>query len=129
MKKRIVKITISIVVAGVLLCGATIGAMVWYIHKSVRENCQVAQQAHPHTGDDTAALIDFMNSESHSFQDRTHLAIWTLGRLGTSRALPALESAYTGEVCDHERKLCQYELEKAIKRCGGTPNPPRKIKH
>ena len=44
------------------------------------------------------------------------------------RSLPVLEAVYTGEPCDHEEVLCQYELEKAIKRCGGTPTPPRKTK-
>ena len=126
MKKRIV---ITVVVAGVLLCGAALGAIVWNIHRSVQDNCQLAQQAHPQPGDNVAALVDFMNSTEHSLWDRNHKAIWTLGRLGDSKALSALESVYTGESCDHENNLCQYELAKAIKQCGGTPNPPRKIKH
>ena len=120
---------VSILVVGVLLCGAALGAIVWNIQQSLHENCSLAQQAHPHPEDDVAALVDFMNSAEHSLWDRNHKAIWALGRLGDAKALSALESVYTGESCDHETGLCQYELEKAIKQCGGTPNPPRKTKH
>jgi len=122
MKKRAIKIVVSVFVVGVLLCGVALGAILLNIHQSVQANCRVAQQAHPHPGDDVAALIDFMNSTSHC-------AIWTLGRLRDPKALPALESVYTGEKCEHNKTLCQGELEKAIKLCGGTPNPPGKIKH
>ena len=62
-----------------------------------------------------------MNSTSHSLRDRIHIGVWTLGRLANPRALPALESVYSGEPCEHDKSLCQYELEKAIRRCGGTP--------
>ena len=125
MKKRVVKITVSIVVVGLLLCGAALGAIMWHIRQTVQGNCQSAQHAHPYPGDDVAALIDFMNSESHSLWDRTHRGVWTLGQIRDPRALSALESAYTGELCQHDTRLCQGELEKAIKLCGGVPNPPR----
>jgi len=92
------------------------GAIFWYIEFSVQEICVIAQQAHP--GDDLAALIVYMNSEEHSLKER-NLAVWALGRLRNPRALPALEKAYTGESCDHDRYLCQYELNKAIRHCKG----------
>lgn len=38
---------------------------------------------------------------------------------------PALKSVYTGAPCDHDKYLCQYELGKAIKLCGGVAVPPR----
>jgi hypothetical protein len=129
MKKRIVKITLSVVAVGVLLCGAALGAVVWHIRQSVQAHCQLAQQAHAHPGDDVAALVDFMNTPEHSLHDRNHKAIWTLGQLRDPKALASLESVYTGQSCDHDSSLCQYELKKAIKLCGGTPNPPRKTKH
>lgn len=129
MKKRVVKIIIATLISAVLLSGITLGVIVWYIQYSVQKNCVIAQQVHPHPDDDVAALIDFMNSGSHSFLERTHLAVWTLGRLHDPKALPALESVYTGELCKHDKFLCQYELAKAIKQCGGTPSPPRKTKH
>ncbi len=129
MTKRIVKITLSVFVIGTLLCGAALGSVVWHIGQSVQENCQLAQQAHPHPGDHVSALVDFMNSKERSLHDRNHKAIWTLGQLRKPEALPALQAAYTGGPCNHKKNLCQYELEKAIKLCGGTPNSPREIKH
>lgn len=129
MKKRILKITISVFVVGVLLSGAALGAIVWHIGQSVQENCRVAQDAHPHPGDDVGALVGLLNSTEHSLHDRNHKAIWTLGQLRDPRALPALAAVYTGESCDHDNRLCQYELEKAIRLCGGTPNPPREPEH
>jgi len=129
MKKRLLKIAGGILVAGVLSCGGAVGVIQWRIHQSVMENCRVAQSAHPHPGDDVAALIDFMNSSAHSLRDRNQVAVWTLGRLRKADALPALESVYTGEPCDHDNELCQYELEKAITRCGGSPEPERVTKY
>lgn len=128
MKKRVAKIVVGVLVISVLLGSAAFGVMAWRIHQSVQEYCCVAQQAHPHPGDDVTALIDFVNSNSHSLRDR-NFAVWTLGRLRNSKALSTLESEYTGEQCNHDKNLCQYELEKAIKLCGGMPTPPRIIKH
>mgnify|MGYP000218033278 CR=1 FL=1 len=112
------------IVLAVLAClgGAACGALLWHIHASVERYCSVAQAAHPHPGDDVAALIDFVKSDEHSLADR-NLAVWTLGRLRDSAALPALESFYTGGECDHDTRLCQGELWKAIVLCGGTPQP------
>jgi hypothetical protein len=128
MKRRIIRILVGVLLAGALFGSGALGAILWHIHRSVQERCAMAQEAHPHPGDDVAALIDFMNSESHSLRERNS-AIWALGRLGEAKALPALESVYTGERCEHDKKLCQYELEKAIRRCGGIPDPPRKTQH
>jgi hypothetical protein len=128
LKTQAIRIAIGLFVAVVLLGGAALGVIAWRIHESVQEYCGIAQQAHPHPGDDVAALTAFMNSNARSFRER-NLAVWTLGRIGDSKALPSLEAVYTGEVCEHDRKLCQYELEKAIKLCGGVPNPPRTTRH
>jgi hypothetical protein len=45
-----------------------------------------------------------------------------LGQLGDQKSLVVLKSYYTGEPCDHEKFLCQYELEKAIKLLEGGFN-------
>ena len=126
--RRVVRIVVGALAVGVVIGSTAVGALLFYIHQSVREYCAVAQQAYPHPGDDVAALTDFMNSDSHSLPDRD-LAVWTLGRLCDARALPALERAYTGGECNHNERLCQYELEKAIKRCGGTPQSRRESRH
>jgi len=118
--KRVLKVAGILLVVCVVLCGAAVAGIYWRIHRSVQHYCAVAQQAHPCPGDDVGALIAYMNSPEHSLQERNH-AVWTLGRLRDTRALPALRAFYTGEPCDHDRDLCQYELNKAIRLCGGTP--------
>lgn len=123
-KKRI----LLVVACLMLLPAATVAFAAWRTHAQVEAHIAQAQQAHPHPGDDTAALIEFMHTETHPLHVR-NLAAWTLGRLRDPAALPALEEAYTGESCDHDAFLCQYELEKAILRCGGTPHPPRNKNH
>ncbi len=128
MKKRVVKIFVSVFVAGAVLGSIALGALLWSIHQSVREHCGIAQRAHPHPGDDVAALTEFVNDDSHALRDR-NMAVWTLGRMRDAQTLSTLESFYTGDLCIHDKSLCQYELAKAIKRCGGIPNPPRKTKH
>lgn len=47
-------------------------------------------------------------------------AVWALGQMEERRALPALKKHYTGEKCDHQAELCQYELDKAIRKIEGT---------
>jgi len=126
--KRILKIGGIVLVLCVVLGGAALGVILWRIHRSVQEHCAIAQEAHPHPGDDVTALVEFMKSDAHPLRER-NLTIWTLGRLRDPKALPALESVYTGELCEHDKFLCQYELEKAIKLCGGTPRSPRKTRH
>jgi hypothetical protein len=120
--KRILKTGAIALVIVVLLGAVAFGALLWHIHASARRYCAIAQAAHPHPGDDVAALIDFMKSGEHSLRER-NLAVWTLGRLRDPAALPALESFYTGGKCDHDTRLCQGELHKAITLCGGTPRP------
>ena len=126
--RRILKVAAISFLAGLALGAVGLGVIMWKVHAALEEFSALAQQAHPHPGDHVAALMDYMNAEEHSLRDRNH-AVWALGQLADPRARPALEAACTGEPCDHDRDLCQYELKKAIKRCGGTPTPPRKKEH
>ena len=84
------------------------------------EHIAVAQSAHPHPGDDVAALIEYANSDEHATKDRNH-TVWALGQLRDNRALSVLEKLYTGNECDHDKALCQYELAKAIDMCKNNP--------
>ena len=106
------------VVLGVMVGGA-VGAALYQIDQSTDEYAAMAQAAHPHAGDDVAALMAYVEDASHSLAERNH-AVWALGRLGDARALPILEKQYTGGDCDHSAELCQRELGKAIGRCGGS---------
>jgi hypothetical protein len=72
-------------------------------------------------GDRVSALMALVESEQHGFRDRNR-AVWALGQLGDSRALPLLEQHYTGEPSDERNELSQYELKKAIALCKGATN-------
>jgi hypothetical protein len=94
-----------------------IGLNSW-IRRDVKKNIGIAQQKYSGKAED--ALISFLQDESNSFHDRTHIAIWTLGMLKSGRALPVLRGYYTddpkGITCHgkHDQMLCQYSLHKAI---------------
>ena len=120
-KLRTVVTTIGVVLF-VGVAGA-LGYCRWSIQTGLNDCCTLAQSEHPHLGDDVAAMMDYVQSESHSLRER-NLVVWALGQARDSRALPILESYYTGDKCDHNRSLCQSELAKAIKLCrGDAPNP------
>jgi len=107
-----------------VLCGIAVilGAFVmicWSIRSGVKEMSARAVQEYP--GDRVEALISYVNSDKHSLRDR-NLAVWALGQIGDRRALPVLKKLYTGGPCDHDRALCQGELQKAIKLCEGSVN-------
>jgi len=127
-RKQVLRLLLISVSVCVLLAGAALGAIFWSIHQSVHKCTVLAQEAHPSPGDDVAALVAYMNSDEHDLQQR-NLAVWTLGRLRDPHALASLQAVYTGELCDHSKYLCQYELAKAITLCGGIPDPPRKTRH
>ncbi|MBW8035104.1 MAG: hypothetical protein FVQ79_05595 [Planctomycetes bacterium] len=114
--QSIVKVLGFVVCLFVLLGGIGLGLVLLDIQKSVNENIQIAQQAHPVKADDTASLIAYVNSERHNLKEKNH-AVWTLGRIKDARAVEVLKSHYTGNECDHDEKLCQSELRKAIARC------------
>ena len=67
------------------------------------------------------ALIEVATSDEADISDRNR-AIWALGQLGSSRALPALQSLLTGGPCDHDKLICQHEVESALKGCDGSLN-------
>lgn len=114
-----------VVAALVLLVGAAgaLGVLRHSIQSGLDERCAIAQRSHPRPGDDVAAMMAYVGSESHSLRER-NLTVWALGQARDERALPVLQSYYTGGECDHDRCLCQGELVKAIKLCQDkAPNP------
>jgi len=99
------------------ICGVCLlGVIRWRIQSSLDRWCAIAQTAHQHNGDDVAALVDYVESDLHTLSER-NCAVWALGQARDVRALSVLEKYYSGEKCDHDRKLCQSELKKAIKLC------------
>ncbi|MFC1626685.1 HEAT repeat domain-containing protein [Patescibacteria group bacterium] len=78
-------------------------------------------------GDCVEALTSYVDDkENRTLQERNN-AIWALGHIGDKRALPVLEKYSVGGECDHERYVCQYELEKAKGFINGKVNIPRFI--
>lgn len=106
----------GIVVAAIAVGGVVSATLL--IRSGVNDAVVEAARAHP--GDDVTALMAYVRSDAHSLHDRNR-AVWALGRLADARALPLLEHSYDGGPCDHARRLCQHELEKAIARCRRNP--------
>ena len=120
-----VKIRLAVIIAGILLAVILTGifAMDIWIRHDVKENISIAQENYPGTAEE--ALISFLQDEENSFNDRTHIAIWTLGMLKSEKALPVLKGYYhddpKGLSCKghHNQMLCQYGLHKAIVQIEG----------
>lgn len=88
------------------------------IYGGVKKACLLAKQEFRE--DCVNSLISFANSEKYSLRERNS-AIWALGQLADKRALPLLyelnQSLSAEEKCEHDKYLCKYEIEKAIKWC------------
>lgn len=70
------------------------------------------------------ALVLVLNDENRGYSARNS-AIWALGQLGKSEALPVLENYFTGNIPDREPwdgVISQYELKKAINLARGGTN-------
>ncbi len=118
--KKLRKVLAIGVVACLGLCASALGFARWSIQNGLDEWCAKAQEAHPHAADDVAALIAYVQADSHSLHDR-NLAVWALGQARDERALPVLQAFVTGEKCDHSKNLCQGELSKALDLSGDDP--------
>ena len=104
-----------------VLGGGAFLTLSWQIGSAVHAAGSAAVQEYG--GDRVTALIAYADSPSHGLRDRNR-AVWALGQIGDGRALRFLEKQYTGRPCDHERLLCQHELEKSIRLCRGGVNLP-----
>lgn len=102
-----------LVMAGALF----LGMQIWIGH-TIKENIAVAQNQYSGSAED--ALIAYLSDTTKSPDDRTHIAIWTLGQLRSENALPYLYDLYImdpeGNSCKgkHNSLLCQREIHKAI---------------
>jgi len=95
-----------------------VSSLYLWIRQDVQNNIEIVERIYHAEGEE--ALLLFLEDENNSPIDRTHLAIWTLGKLRSKKALPVLKDYYCndkeGLSCKgiHHNKLCQYELYKAI---------------
>lgn len=93
-----------------------------WIGYEAKSACRTAQRDYP--GDCVESLISLLKDESRDFRSRND-AIWALGQFGDPRALPVLQSFYTGVIPDREplaKTISQYELQKAINLTSGGVN-------
>ncbi len=123
-RKLLYLVVITIVI---LFTGFVVGCL--SIGSAVKERCQVAKSQY--SGDCVGALTALLNDQSKDFRSRNS-AIWALGQLGDSKALPVLKSYYTGNIPPREsldNSLSQYELKKAINLASGGFNLTSLILH
>jgi hypothetical protein len=113
--KRILFITgVSITV---ILLFLFLALRIWCGH-GVRERISIARQQYSGIAED--ALIAYLQDSTHTPQQRSDVAIWTLGQIRSKKALPILQGLYKddplGTTCKghHNTVLCQYEIHKAI---------------
>jgi len=108
---------------GALICFTLLFVGYMWICFSIRSSVKEisAQAVTEYPGDRVDALMTYVESANHSLRQRKR-AVWALGQIGDSRALPTLEKFRTGKPCDHSSRLCQHELAKAIKACSGAFN-------
>ena len=119
--KKVCKKVVIVLLVCLICCVCLLGLVRWKIQSSLDQLCAIAQTAHPHPGDAVMALLDYVQSDSHTLRER-NLAVWALGQARDSRALPIIEKYFSGEKCDHDNNLCQSELKKSIILC--KPEPP-----
>ncbi len=107
--------------------GISIVSLVFFITVNwigfeVKNICQHAKWQYG--GDCVDALIVQLRDEHQGYRTRNH-AIWALGQIGDSRAVPVLKTLYSGVIPEREpldTTISQYELKKAIVLAGGGTN-------
>jgi hypothetical protein len=115
MKRKLIILSASLITLVVL---GFLALYIW-IDFDVKKNINYAKEKYPGTAED--ALIAYLLDTTNSPQDRSSVAIWTLGQIHSQKALPILKGLYKndpqGKTCHgkHNYVLCQYEIYKAIK--------------
>ena len=114
MKRKIFILSSSLL--GLLILGF-IAVYIW-IDIDVKKNIKTANEIYSGKAED--ALIAYLLDTTNTPQDRTRVAIWTLGQIQSKKAIPVLEDLYKndpeGKTCygKHGSVLCQYEIYKAL---------------
>ena len=63
--KRLYSRTVILVpVLCLVLAGSALGVLRWQIQSGLDKWCAIAQAAHPHPGDDVAAMMDYVDRKS-----------------------------------------------------------------
>jgi hypothetical protein len=110
-------LTITGISLGLLFLCFILAMRIWIGH-GINERINIAKQQYSGIAED--ALIAFLSDTTHTPQDRSDIAIWTLGQIRSQKALPILKKLYKndpeGRTCKyhHDTVLCQCEIHKAI---------------
>jgi hypothetical protein len=113
--KKIITTTVLVLVA-ILLSGYT--AIYFWIDSDVKKNIALVKEKYPGTAEN--ALLAYLLDTTNSPNDRSHIAVWTLGQIQSKKAIPVLTALYKndpeGKTCrgNHSVVLCQYEIYKAL---------------
>src|SRR5665647_356098 len=97
MKRKLVILSASLLT---LLILGFLAIWIW-IDIDVKKNINYAKEKYPGTAED--ALIAYLLDTTNSPQDRSSVAIWTLGQIHSKKALPILKGLYKN---DPEGKTC-----------------------
>jgi hypothetical protein len=81
------------------------------IHGSVTDAARSAMAKYP--GNRVQALCTLVDCQNCGLAERNR-AVWALGQLRDTRALPFLMKYYTRQKCNHASDLCQHELQNAV---------------
>lgn len=117
MKKKLLIFVSGIL--GLILLGF-IAIYIW-IDIDIKKNIKTAKEKYSDNAED--ALIAYLSDTTNSPQNRSGVAIWTLGQIQSKKAIPILEDLYKndpeGKTCHgrHDSVLCQYEIHKALNAC------------
>lgn len=107
---KIIIALLSIIFAGVVLTVASIYGTMFKICNDAKGEYQSPKCS--------TALIALLNDDNQSFYAKNY-AIWTIGRMRSSEALPTLQAFYTGIIPErepYELGISQYEIKKALLR-------------
>ncbi|MGE5406266.1 MAG: HEAT repeat domain-containing protein [Methanosarcina sp.] len=90
-------------------------SMLIMIGDGIKERIKIAKTEHPGKAED--ALLAYLSDSTKTFNERSDVAVWTLGQIKSRKALPVLKSLYKNNPnyqCNHRTELCQYGIYKAI---------------
>ena len=105
------KVLLGAAVSAILMV-LGVGGVIVLIRSDLQQYSDEAIARFP--GGRVQALVARVECNTCAMQDRNH-AVWALGQMRVEQALPVLREYYDGRKCTHETRLCQYELEKAIR--------------
>ena len=114
MVKKILLVMVLVLFSGTIVSYFGMG---FVIRSKVDEICRTAMAQYDGTGK-AEALINVLKSDTQSLEAKND-AIYALGYVRDTNALPVLRGLRTGTACDHGRFVCQRALNRTIRYMEG----------